>query len=85
MLTVTDVEYLTKAGTICGTEFVGHVVQIGKNVSRIAVGDLVSGMNHGSAFPDRGSFAEYVCALEDLTWKVPEIITAEQAVTMNVG
>ncbi|KAI0796243.1 GroES-like protein [Irpex lacteus] len=79
------VEYLTVPNTICGCEFAGHVVKTGKNVTSVAVGDLVSGMNHGSAYPDKGAFAEYVNALGDLVWKVPEGISAEQAATMNIG
>ncbi|KAI0692545.1 zinc-binding oxidoreductase ToxD [Cytidiella melzeri] len=79
------VEHMTKPGSICGCEFVGHVVQVGKDVSRFVVGDLVTGLNHGSAFPDRGAFAEYVCAIADVVWKVPENIKPEEAVSMNVG
>ncbi|KAI0796242.1 GroES-like protein [Irpex lacteus] len=79
------VEYWPIQGTICGSEFAGHVVKVGKDVTRVAVGDLVSGMNHGSTYPDKGAFAEYVNVLEDLVWKVPEGLSAEQAATMNIG
>ncbi|KAI0089232.1 zinc-binding oxidoreductase ToxD [Irpex rosettiformis] len=79
------VEYMTVPNAICGCEFAGHIVKVGKSVTRVSVGDLVSGSNHGSAYPDKGSFAEYVNALEDLVWKVPEGLSAEQAAGMNVG
>ena len=76
---------MTKPNTICGCEFAGHVVKVGKNVTRVKEGDLVSGLNHGSAYPDKGAFAEYVNVLGNLVWKVPEGISAEQAASMNVG
>ena len=81
----TDVEYLNKPGTICGCELAGEIVQVGKNVTRFSLGDIVTGINHGSTYPDRGAFAEYAILFEDLSWKVPASLKPEDAVTMNVG
>ena len=61
------------------------MVQVGKDVTRFSVGDLVAGLNHGSAYPDRGAFAEYAIVLEDLAWGVPDNVKPEEAVTMTVG
>ena len=76
---------MTKPGAICGCEFVGHVVQIGGGVSQLVVGDLVSGLNHGSVYENRGAFAEYAIGIADVLWKVPDHVKPEEAVTMNVG
>ncbi len=76
---------MTVPGTICGCEFAGNVVQVGKSVTKFSVGDLVAGLTHGSAYTDKGAFAEYATVFEDLAWKVPDNVTAEEAATMNVG
>ncbi|KAI0665297.1 GroES-like protein [Cubamyces menziesii] len=71
-------------GTILGCDFSGHVVQVGKNVTTLKVGDHVAGFVHGGAFTDEGAFAEYVKTPADLVWVVPEgTINHDQAATLG--
>ena len=52
----------------------------------VAVGDLVAGFVHGGTYPDIGSFAEYVKAPAELTWKIPvAAISPEEGAAMNCG
>ena len=58
-------------GTICGCDWSGNVVLVGKNVTAYALGDHVAGFHQGGSYTDRGAFAEYVKVEPDLAWKVP--------------
>ena len=64
---------------IIGREGAGTVVSVGKNVSGIAEGDLISYRG-----PKPGGFAEYVVASPNLTFKVPEGLTPLQATAIQV-
>ncbi|KAJ3529769.1 hypothetical protein NM688_g7808 [Phlebia brevispora] len=77
---------ITNAGTICGCDWSGYVVQTGKNVTTFAVGDHVAGFVHGGTYTDHGAFAEYVKTSSDLAWKVPRgTISHEEAASMNAA
>ncbi|KAH9938112.1 GroES-like protein [Fomitopsis serialis] len=63
------VEFVQNHGTICGCDWSGNVVQVGKN---------------GGSYTDRGAFAEYVKVEPDLTWKVPPgTLSHEETATMG--
>ncbi|CAG7815608.1 unnamed protein product [Allacma fusca] len=49
---------------VMGSEVVGTVIQIGKDVSRFKVGDIVYGL------PETGAWAEFVILEESLAWLV---------------
>ena len=73
-----------RAGVICGCDYSGYVVKIGKDVTLLSVGDHVAGFTHGSIFKDRGAFAEYLKIAEDLAFKVPEgTLSHEEAATLG--
>lgn len=78
------VESITNTGTISGCDWSGNVVQVGKNVKDISVGDHVAAFVHGGNYKDRGAFAEFVKAEADLVWKVPKgTLSHEEAATLG--
>ncbi|CAE6502805.1 unnamed protein product [Rhizoctonia solani] len=72
-------------GNIIGCDFSGTVVKLGSDfITRVKIGDTVSGFVHGGNYKDRGAFAQYLKAEADLIWKFPtNILSFEEAATMN--
>ncbi|KAK4687532.1 hypothetical protein P7C73_g2576, partial [Tremellales sp. Uapishka_1] len=72
---------------IIGCDFSGTVVALGSSLKNpeLKVGDKVAGTVHGGLFDTKGAFAEYLRVESDLTWKVPESISMEQASTFGVA
>lgn len=71
-------------GTICGCDWSGHVVQKGKNVTTLEIGDHVAGFVMGGTVIDRGAFAQYVKATAELAFKVPAgTLSHEEAATVT--
>lgn len=62
-----------------GADFAGQVEAVGKNVTQFRPGDEVFGE------VDAGSFAEYVCVLEDWVVLKPAEMTFEQAAAVPMG
>jgi NADPH:quinone reductase-like Zn-dependent oxidoreductase len=62
---------------VIGSDLSGVVEAIGKNVSRFQSGDEVFGIG-------KGSYAEYVCALEDKLAPKPANLTFEQAAVVPI-
>lgn len=63
---------------IPGLDAVGTVVEVGRNVANVTVGERVV------AFPSSGSYAEYAVANQNLTFPLPEGIDLEQAAACPV-
>ncbi|KAI0070948.1 NAD(P)-binding protein [Panus rudis PR-1116 ss-1] len=57
---VAHIESFGKPGTICGVNFAGTIVRVGRNVTSIVIGNNVEGFVRGSYYTDEGAFAEYV-------------------------
>ncbi|PNY23298.1 Zinc-binding dehydrogenase family [Tolypocladium capitatum] len=77
-------------GASSGSDFAGVVVRLGSAVAAtpglgIRVGDRVSSAVHGAnpVDPTTGSFAEYVCAVAALTWKVPSSMSFDDAAAIG--
>ncbi|KAJ1302582.1 hypothetical protein OPQ81_002899 [Rhizoctonia solani] len=72
-------------GNIIGCDFAGTVIKLGSDsITRVKVGDTVSGFVHGGIYKDRGAFAQYAKADAELVWKFPtSVLSFEQATTMN--
>lgn len=71
-------------GAICGCDWSGHVVQKGKNVTTLEIGDHVAGFVMGDNYTDRGAFAQYVKATAELAFKVPAgTLSHEEAATFS--
>jgi NADPH:quinone reductase-like Zn-dependent oxidoreductase len=62
---------------VIGSDMAGVVEQVGKDVSTFQPGDEVFGIG-------KGSYAEYVCALEDKLAHKPENLTFEQAAVVAI-
>jgi NADPH:quinone reductase-like Zn-dependent oxidoreductase len=63
---------------VIGSDVAGVVEAVGKNVSRFEPGDEVFGIG-------KGSYAEYVCALEDKLAHKPSNLTFEQAAVVAIS
>lgn len=76
------IQTVTNVGTICGCDWSGYVVQKGKNVTSLDIGDHVAGFVQGGVYTDRGAFAEYVRTAAELAWKIPAgTLSDEEAAT----
>ena len=76
------------AGARVGCDYVGIVEEVGSKVTKsFAKGDRVCGMAHGSnqSCLEDGSFAEYIVVKGDVTIKVPDNLSDEEAATLGVG
>ena len=79
-----DLKNVTNVGTICGCDWSGYVVKIGKNVKSFANGEHAAGFVQGGTYTDRGAFAEFVKTPAELAWQVPrETFSSEEAATMG--
>lgn len=82
----TDYKYIDlfgNPGTITGVDWAGIVVKLGKDVADFALGERVAGFTQGGVYEDRGAYAEYVKAAQDLAWKIPDGFSFEQAATLG--
>lgn len=72
-------------GAVIGNDFVGTVVQIHDDNTRLRLGDTVCGTVHGSngADPTNGAFAEYIRVPADLVLRVPASFKLEDAATLG--
>ncbi|KAF7789409.1 hypothetical protein EIP86_000353 [Pleurotus ostreatoroseus] len=76
------IKTVTRTGTICGCDWSGYVVQKGKDVTTLEIGDHVAGFVQGGTYTDRGAYAEYVKTTADLAWKIPAgTVSDEEAAT----
>ncbi|WP_422774156.1 NAD(P)-dependent alcohol dehydrogenase [Plantactinospora sp. WMMC1484] len=66
---------------IRGRDFAGRVAAVGRNVTRLRVGDTV----YGDLGPSDGAFAEYACVREELVEAMPANLTFAQAAAMPVA
>ena len=87
---VKALDYSPAAGSIMGFDFAGTVVALGTDAAaqgRLAVGDRVAGVVYGmdKLQPDVGAFAQYVGALADLTLKLPDNLTFENAAALGLA
>lgn len=80
---------LAKSGRTIGSDFAGVIVSIGSSVpstSGLKPMDRVAGFLQGAcSVNDRpGAFAEYVAIDYDLVWKVPAIVSDEEAAGVSL-
>ncbi|KAL7007049.1 Zinc-binding oxidoreductase alcohol dehydrogenase [Cystobasidiomycetes sp. EMM_F5] len=78
--------FIGKPGDISGCDFVGRIVEAGPSVPQDVRtdGKLRGGFVRGGFTSDNGAFAEYVKAEWDLTFEVPDNITAQQAASAPI-
>jgi NADPH:quinone reductase-like Zn-dependent oxidoreductase len=80
---------LASTGRIVGSDFAGHVVEIGSEVSASAnlqKGDRVAGFLQGACSVNSrpGAFAEYVAVPWDLVWRIPASVSMEEAAGVSL-
>ena len=73
---------LKPKNTRLGADVAGRVEAVGRNVTQLHVGDDVFG---SMALSELGSFAEYVCAAEELLALKPAKLTFEQAAAVPLA
>lgn len=81
---------LVEDGCLVGCDFAGHVVEVGRGVSKsLSKGDRVAGVAHGgNSYIQRhedGAFAEYIVAKGDILMKLPDSLSFEEAATLPLG
>lgn len=74
-------------GSIVGNDYAGVVVSVGPNVTRYQPGDRVAGFVFGNLnkFPDTGAFSEYVLGEADISLKIPDSLSFEDAATLGTA
>lgn len=70
-------------GAPIGAEISGVVVEVGKNISHVKVGDEVFGKTAGT-FP-KGGFAEYALMDEERVFQKPQNLSFEQASAISIS
>ncbi|KAF9530686.1 chaperonin 10-like protein [Crepidotus variabilis] len=70
-------------GRVVGSDVAGTVEKVGEQISQWKVGDRVAGLLQGATTStDRpGGFAEYAVLEEDLTMRIPDKVSFEEAAT----
>lgn len=69
---------------VTGCDFAGLVVEAGKDVSHIKVGDRVAGFVHGCYNEHNGAYAEYVQCHKALAFVIPEGMSSVEAAAMPI-
>lgn len=87
---VKALDYSAASGCIMGFDFAGTIVALGTDAvaqGRLAVGDRVAGVVYGmdKLQPDVGAFAQYIGALADLTLKLPDDVTFQNAAPLGLA
>eukprot|EP01117_Protostelium_nocturnum_P013220 TRINITY_DN4920_c0_g1_i1.p1 TRINITY_DN4920_c0_g1~~TRINITY_DN4920_c0_g1_i1.p1 ORF type:complete len:350 (+),score=115.79 TRINITY_DN4920_c0_g1_i1:63-1112(+) len=80
-------KFLSEKGVIAGCDFAGTVVEVarhGSQLKNIQIGDRVGGFVHGSKYPDKGAFAQYLTVEAGMTFKIPKNVSFEEAATVGV-
>ncbi|KAJ9491402.1 hypothetical protein VN97_g1854 [Penicillium thymicola] len=72
-------------GAILGCDFVGKVVELGKDVTRLATGDIVAGLVWGGEVKGLGGYSQYCVADERISFKVPKSISRAHASTVPLA
>ncbi|KAH6698185.1 chaperonin 10-like protein [Leptodontidium sp. MPI-SDFR-AT-0119] len=68
------IDFIAPSDNLLGCEFAGVVADVvaGSAASRTwKIGDCVAGFVQGGVSQERGAFAEYVKAEDDLVWRIP--------------
>lgn len=68
---------------IPGCDFAGVVDAVGKNVTRLKVGDRVWGSNQG-VMGKQGTFAEQICVAEEWAYSIPAAVSFRDAAAVSL-
>ncbi|CAN8105227.1 unnamed protein product [Discula destructiva] len=81
------IDFSATPGSIGGEDFAGEVVEVGQGVTRFKAGDRISACTFGLNPMDKlsGSFCQYAVAYEDLSCKIPDSMSFEDAATFGAA
>ncbi|KAF1991919.1 zinc-binding oxidoreductase alcohol dehydrogenase [Aulographum hederae CBS 113979] len=82
------IDKLAQPGATVGCDFAGTIEEVGSAVTKsFKKGDRVTGVVHGgnAVQPEDGAFGEYLVAKANLTVKIPDGVSFEDAATLGVG
>ncbi|KAL4952212.1 hypothetical protein BDW69DRAFT_168303 [Aspergillus filifer] len=72
-------------GTVLGCDFVGEVVELGSGVTRLAKGDIVSGLIWGGEIKYLGAYSHYCVVDERISFKLRPSISRAHASTVPLA
>ncbi|PGH27450.1 hypothetical protein AJ80_00929 [Polytolypa hystricis UAMH7299] len=72
-------------GAVLGCDFVGEVMKLGSEVTRLAKGDIVAGLIWGGEVKGLGAYSHYCLANERISFKVPQSISRAHASTVPLA
>jgi aspyridone synthetase trans-acting enoyl reductase len=81
------IDFSVIPGSVGGHDFAGEVLEVGSQVTRFKKGDRVFAMALGLNDADKttGCFGDYATATADVSCKIPDGMTYEEAATFGVG
>lgn len=80
------IDFIAPSGSRTGCDFTGIISEVRESASQTwKVGDRVAGFVQGGVSVECGAFADFVKTEEDLTWRIPERVTNEDAATFGVS
>ncbi|KAL5041770.1 hypothetical protein BDW71DRAFT_217419 [Aspergillus fruticulosus] len=72
-------------GAVLGCDFVGDVVELGSNITRLAKGDIVAGLVWGGEIKGLGAYSRYCLADERISFKLPKSVSHAHASTIALA
>lgn len=72
-------------GAMLGCDICGSVEQVGSDVTRFKQGDRIAALLMQGRSKQPGAYAKHTIAEEDLSFKVPEGVTSEEAATVPLA
>ncbi|KAL4898499.1 putative zinc-binding dehydrogenase family oxidoreductase [Aspergillus ambiguus] len=72
-------------GAVLGCDFVGEVIEQGRNASRLAKGDIVAGLIWGGEVKGLGGYSQYSVADDRISFKVPASMSPAEASTVPLA
>ncbi|KAJ9662189.1 hypothetical protein H2198_001540 [Neophaeococcomyces mojaviensis] len=72
-------------GAVYGCDYVGRVVEIGENVSKLKVGDTVVALIWGGEKKGLGAYTHYTLADESIAFKIPSSLDPASASTIPLA
>ncbi|KAL1848401.1 Zinc-binding oxidoreductase alcohol dehydrogenase [Paecilomyces lecythidis] len=72
-------------GAVLGCDFVGEVVELGSQVTRLAKGEIIAGLIWGGEVPGLGAYSQYCVADDKISFRVPRSVSPDKASTVPLA
>ncbi|PWY96196.1 putative zinc-binding dehydrogenase family oxidoreductase [Aspergillus sclerotioniger CBS 115572] len=72
-------------GAVLGCAFVGEVIELGSDVTRLAEGDVAAGLVWGGEAKGLGAYSQYCLADERISFKIPGNVSRAHASTIPLA